>query len=236
MALKDVREIFVETSGRLDLVNSDGSDNGADFYINAAQRWLDYLVEKHEDIARYFPAIESGDYFVYFENCRAIHWVGVGTTESFQWLTRKTIIDLRSLYNKPFEFIDQGTPLYFAPAYLRPANHKSSDFDGYVGYMDVIEDWHRYNGVILAPPADQTYHVEVWGKFYSNKLIDDNDESFWTENHHHVLVMAAQRALEIFYRNSQGVADWTAVIKDEIQGIGMDFVEDSYFDIDQLEG
>lgn len=41
MNLGTVRAQFIKMSGRDDLVNSNGSDNGANFYINAGQEFLD---------------------------------------------------------------------------------------------------------------------------------------------------------------------------------------------------
>jgi len=46
MNLKEIRQEFAEKSGQLDLVNEDGSDNGANFYLNAGQQYLDKLIEK----------------------------------------------------------------------------------------------------------------------------------------------------------------------------------------------
>ncbi len=236
MNLQEVRQLFAEKSGFLDSVNEDGSDNGADFYLNSGQRYLDKLVERRRDIGRVFRYMGPGSYFVRFRNCRVIHRVGVGTTDSWNWLTRKNLVELRAEFSKPFELLDRGAPKYFAPAYLRPYDPSSEDFDGYIGYMDVMTDWKEYDGVILAPPTDQPYHIEVWGKFYSESLESDSDTSYWTINYPDLLIMAAQRQLEAFFRNSQGVQDWTAVIRAEALELGKDFIEEEYFDIDQMEG
>lgn len=238
MTLLATRKQFVNQSGRLDLINEDGSDNGADFYINAGQKYLDRLIETKEDVARSFRYISAGDYFVLFVrgHCRAIHQAGVGTSESFGWLIRDNLVNLRSKFNKPFEYIDKGKPKYFAPAYLRPAQPELDATDGIVGYMDVMENWRYYNGIILLPPADQGYHIEVWGKFHSTELVNDSDESVWTKSFEYILVMAAQRALEVFQRNSQGVKDWTMAIQSELFEMEKDFIEETYFDFDQMEG
>jgi hypothetical protein len=44
--LFQLRLTFRGFSGRFDLVNTDGSDNGANFYINEAIKWLDSKVDK----------------------------------------------------------------------------------------------------------------------------------------------------------------------------------------------
>lgn len=137
---------------------------------------------------------------------------------------------------KPFGYLDKGKPIKFAPAYIRPANPTNEDFDGVVGFMDMMADWKNFNGIIFTPPADQAYHLEVWGKFYSTKLESDSDQSWWTDNLDYVLVMAAQRALEVFYRNTQGVNDWTNAIRGELISIEQDYTEELYYGINQIEG
>jgi hypothetical protein len=236
MNLSELRNEFAEKSGFLDSVNPDGSDNGADFYINAGQKYLDRLFEKREDIGRVFRVIQAGDYFVKFSShCRAIHEVGVGNRDSFHWIERYQLTELRKKFNQPFEFLESATPSAFAPAYLRPAG-TDGDFDGIVGYMDVMAGWREYNGIILMPPADAEYHVEVWGKFYSERLDSDDSESFWTVNFPEILIMAAQRELEAFYRNSQGVNDWDRVIQGHTLEIGKDFIEEEFYATDQMRG
>lgn len=236
MNLSEIRNKFVEISGRYDLVNEDGSDNGANFYINAGQKFLDRLVERHEDIGRTSRILNTGDYFAKLSNCRAIHSVGVGQIDNFKWLERCDLKPLMDKYGKPFQYIQNAKPEYFAPAYIRPANLDSEDYDGIVSYMDVMSDWKNFNGIIITPPSDQQYHLEIWGKFYSNELLEDSDKSWWTENLDYVLVMAAQRALEVFYRNTQGINDWTNAIRSEMITVEQDYVEELYYQINQLEG
>ena len=46
MNLLEIRTKFRSISGRYDLVNSDYSDNGANFFIEEGRKWLDSKVDK----------------------------------------------------------------------------------------------------------------------------------------------------------------------------------------------
>lgn len=46
MNLREIRKLFLDMSGRYDLVNEDLSDNGANYYINEGSKWLDSKVDK----------------------------------------------------------------------------------------------------------------------------------------------------------------------------------------------
>ena len=239
MNLKDIRKWFVQESGRYDLVTDqdEWADNGADKYINAAQRWLDRKSVHQREVARVFTLIEPEDYFIFFKDARVVQDVWVGnSTDGMRQLEKKTYAELRKIYREPLHMLDRGAPLYFAPAYIRPANENEPTFDGRLDLMDVMVDWKTYNGIFLLPPADQEYQVEVWGKFFSDKLIEDEDDSYWTAEDPGILIKACLRELEIFYRNTTGVNDWTRAIESDLLGVEFDFVEDDSQDVTELGG
>ena len=72
MNLLQLRVKFREISGRFDLVNDDGSDNGADFFINEGRKYLDRLDETQKSWASCFRWLEIGKFSVSFPYCRAI--------------------------------------------------------------------------------------------------------------------------------------------------------------------
>ena len=55
MNYKDVRDKFVEISGRYDLITATNEDNGADFFLNAGQKYLDRFLDAGKAIARSLP-------------------------------------------------------------------------------------------------------------------------------------------------------------------------------------
>lgn len=236
MSLKQTRIDFSNQSGRLDLINADASDNGADFYINAGQRFLDRFAEHKHSEAKVYRKLSAGDYFIKLEDARVIHYIGIGTDDSFNWLEKYNPVKLREKFAKPFTAVSQARPKYYAPVIIRPSHSEDAEWDGISGFMITEASWESFNGLVFLPPADQEYHLEVWGKFYSPTLSADDDTSYWTEFQNYILVMAAQRALEIFYRNTQGVNDWTTAIKAELFEVEKDLVEENAVDIVQMEG
>jgi hypothetical protein len=254
MNLGQIRAQFEVLSGRSDLVNADGSDNGADFHINAGLRYLDRLIDHPKMIARYFKGISSGTYIVTFEHCRSILEVWVAGTDTNGDrvrlpLTKYEKSELQGVdelffdtnYVKMPSDITGGWPKYYAPAQLRMAPdttvQQGNQAEVIAGFLDVAGSGSEtYNGIILMPPANDNYTIEVVGKFYSKELSSDTDLNFWSEVHPEVLLMAAQRSIEVFHRNTAGVQDWEGAIKLETITIDFDGVAEESADIDEMEG
>lgn len=239
MNLGEIREWFVKDSGRFDLVEPSGANAGADRYINAACRWLDRMTEHHKEIGRVFRTITAGDFLVTFQDCRAILRVGVSDDTTFYgWLDRYTLDELKSKagYAQPFGSIAQSIPTLYAPAFLRLSDTDAENYAGYESWVNSMSTWRTFNGVILLPPADGDYLVDVWGKFFSETLVNDEDENVWTVTEPQILVKACLRELEVFARNSEGQKDWERAIVSELFGLEKDFVEQEVGDIDQMEG
>lgn len=227
MNLQEIRNVVRKESGRYDL-----SDSELNNFINKAQRWLDRRTEHFKEVAREITTISAGDYFVRFTECRVISSVLIGSLDGLTELERKDLKELKLFYKQMYSKIQQGRPTTYAPAYLRAHNIE----DGYIGYLDVMSDWRTYNGIILMPPADGNYHVEVWGKFFTKPLQNDGDESFWSAEEPLILVKATLREIEVFHRNTQGVNDWTNDLIQDLYLMECDFLDDDVGRFDQLEG
>lgn len=246
MNLLQVRETFVKRSGRFDLVTdtTGWTDNGANFFINAAQKHLDGLTIDKKRFASTYVEVEQGQISATFQRCRAIRdvWLLYVDSSGDDARTELEKIDydaLRKEYGKPFGDVDEGTPLYFHPANLRlhPEDADMTDIPAKMKYIEqMLIPGHDYNGVIIAPPPDQDVVLEVFGKFFSHELSEDTDESFWSVVHEFLLVIAAMRQVEVFNRNSEGVKDWDAAIAAELRGIDFDTVEEEIAQMDQMEG
>lgn len=245
MTLKQIRQQFRTISGRYELVNEAGGDNGADFYINAGQRYLDGLETLKKAEGRVFRLLAAGQYSVTFPYSRAIKEVWAASSSSSgmeRWqLTKKDIQDLRLAYSELPSEIDRGDPLYYTPAVLRavPETYKTplNSLEAFLGYADVSIGKHfEYNGAIIMPPPDVQTMIEVFGLFYSQTLEADDDESYWSSVHPELLIMASMRSLEEFYRNTQGVNDWSNAIKERIFAIGKDTVEEDLAECNQMKG
>lgn len=180
MRLEEIRSKFVTLSGRNDLVktvsNVTNIDNGADFFINAGQRLLDTLQNTPESFKRYIEDIVQGGYKMTFPDCRAIKEVWLTNADGRFPLEKKSIGWIRQEYGEDYSVLDTGQPLYFAPSVhtLAPAQSlkTADDFTGMHDYGTVEFGLIGYHGVVIVPPADGTYTVNIWGLFFSGTLVD----------------------------------------------------------------
>lgn len=238
MNLLEVRQQFRTLSGRFDLVNSDGSDNGANFLLNSGIKWLDSRVTHQKTAGRFFKIVEVGAYYVTFPYCRSIKEVWVASDKIRWQLKKKTIQDFRTLYSAPWSDVAEADPIYYTPAYLRPVPETNMEgFNSMIGWADVmIGENYGYNGVLFAPKTAASRQVEVWGHFHVIPLVADTDKNYWTVNYPDLLIMAALRQAEVFSRNTQGVNDWERAIESLLNGIDMDMVEEDIAEVTQMEG
>ena len=232
MNLLDVRKWFVRESGRYDLVvdaaGGDWTDNGANNYINAGIRMLDRMQDTSKSLARNFQLTSSGTSVLTFQYCRAIREVWCADTDSRWKLDKKDMKWMREMYSDP-DSESYGTPLYYTPAVLRTSplqDLKDGDdyptFVDYLKYLDISYSHKGYNGVLIGPPADGEYMIEVWGIFRPEDLSTDADTNEWTVRFPEIVVMASQAMLEKFNRNTEGLNDWMAAISQELRTIDVD--------------
>lgn len=243
MDLVNLRQKFVELSGRYDLVvdTTDWADSGADFFINAGQNHLDRLFKHKKSEARAFGTLGIGGYYFNITRARAVKNVWVSTTSTKYELEKKSIQEIKGFFTKPPADIDTGRPIYYSPTVLRNVPEESDQIivDSFGGTAtDTIANTEHYiyHGILAYPPADVAYEIEIWGLFYTNELLADDDESWWSVIHPHTLIMASMRAVEQSYRNTQGVKDMDMAIGSEVVGMDKDMVEEEIAEFDQIEG
>jgi len=239
MNLSEVRSLFVERSGRQDLVTATGADNGANFFIQSGQKFLDRLVEMDKSWARKFYEASSGDYYVILENCRAIKRVWFSNSDGRIPLEKVSLEEFRNAYSDPPDVIDSGTPSYYTPISLRTSpddSHVIIDWVYGSKLTDTATQDFTYNGILFTPPTDEDGLVEVFGLFYHAKLENDSDENFWSVVHPEVLLLGALYQLEVSYRNTEGAKDWLNAIMLHLDGLEKDWVEQDIAEVDQMEG
>ena len=236
MNLGEVRQKFVDLSGREDLQNDDDSDNGANFFIASGQRFLDRLDTVPKSIGKVFVTLTAGDWYATFQECRAVKKVYAMTSETRYELEKKALGWILLSYPEPIANIDQGTPTYYGPAILRevPQNLTNITISKFVGETVQVDTTSHltYNGIIWMPPCEESMILEIQGLFYSEVLSADADQSHWSSNYPDILIWAALRSLEISYRNTEGAKDWKAAILEEVSTLGMDLVEEEIADVD----
>ena len=241
MSLVEIRNEFIRKSGRYDLGSVDGADNGANWYINAGQRMLDRRMANDDLYAKRLGTLAVGEYLKIFRFAKSITniWLIDQSDGSTLELERKDYAWIRNEYGERLSAMDNGTPIYWAPAFVRlDPNLKISEVDFTLDQMDeyVIDASQSSNGIIFAPPTDTAYYIDVLGKFYSEKLVNNGDVSIWTELYPNILLFAAMYELEVTLRNTAGQEDWLAAIDNELIGIDMDRVDFDTNHISQMGG
>jgi hypothetical protein len=235
MNLGELHDEFEFLSGRYDL-----SDARKTFFINSGQRYLDRLDTIKHSTGKLFKVASVGSWYTTFEGCRAIQAVYVTDDEERWKLEKKELGWLMLEYEDKIAEIDTGDAKYYATPILRtiPQDKSSITLSRFVGETVQVSHKHfGYNGVVWMPPTDAKLIVEVHGLFYSHKFgKSDKDESEWSATYPDILLMAAFRAVEVFYRNTEGVNDWTKAINTEVSTLGMDLVEEDVAEVDQMEG
>lgn len=214
MTLLEIRQAFVKRTGRWDLVKADkATDNGADFFIMAGQRFLDRAQDLPENNGDFIKNVVSEDCSLSFKDCRVVTKVWVaqdsGDNEGQSELLKKDMSWMRKSYSASVPAINAGQPAFYAllSQRLAPSQYELTDISGYsgVGYL-VTGSNYGYRGIYFMPPANAIYTMHVEGKWYSAALDKDDDESVWSVEHPEALIVAATLMLEVFYRNREGVA------------------------------
>jgi hypothetical protein len=251
MDYKDVRKKFVELSGRYDLITNTDEDNGADFFLNAGQKYLDRMLDSGKMVARYPVLLTAGTVVAKTIGLRAIKevWIADSAGQKSQ-LERKAIADLRACYDEESSDISRNTPLYYAPAIFRPYPDTLATVTGMKDVEDLLlysvgapAQHFNYNGIIVMPPPDATYTLSIWGLFYSPTLSATlaagtwtQVKSFWTEVHPEILLSAGLFKLESFYRNTEGAKDFKQTVMDDMTGLDFDSVEEDLVGDLQMRG
>jgi len=244
MNLLQIRTKFVELTGRFDLVKDTVSyvDNGANFFIEAGQRFIDSKIDFPKSVARYQKDITAGKILLTFQNARAIREIWVTNSEGKNQLTKKTMTWLRNNYRGALSSLEKGQPLYYTPAIIGLSpQQKDLTAENYMDEFtydvdDLMFGAHfGYNGVLFMPPADGTYTMTVIADFFSAIMTEDTETNYWSEMYPDLLVAAAMLALEKFYRNTEGVKDMNAVVMDALAGIDRDNAEQEIAGVNIME-
>jgi hypothetical protein len=251
MNYKDVRKKFVELSGRYDLTNADWTDNGADFFINAGQRYLDRQYGTGKAKAKHIQSVSAGTTLIKTTGLRSVLEVYAGdSTDGLYALKKASISYLKDLYGEAFSAIDRGTPEWYTPIILRPFpdTTTSAGVGSWAGYYDtgdvVLDNAHyTYDGIIIVPAPEATIYVSIYGLFFSPTLSAvvvagewTQTKSTWTENFPEILLKAALYELEVFYRNTEGAKDWNNALMLDLAGMDKDAAEEESAGIFQIGG
>ena len=239
MNLLEVRTQFVKITGRYDLVTDTSSwdDNGADFFLQAGQNMIEKLVgDLPESEGRLWKTITSGDYYVNFsQRCRMIFEVWANDDTDRVELERKSWQELKELYPTLLADIDTGYPLYYCIAKLREIDATDKNATG-VFFNSSLAISTNFRGIVIMPPVDASYDIEVYGKFLQPELSGDTMENFWTLTYPEILIRAAMYQMELSYRGRQAVGRLLESLILEITEIDKDAVEEATRNFNQIGG
>lgn len=240
MNLKEFRKLFIETSGRYDLWNDDGSDNGIDHYIRLGQKHLETLMYWDKMEAVQNVTLTGRSNFV-LQNIRTVTRVSVRSalTDRFVDLVRINLSQARKYVME--DASETSLPLYYTLYRSRGQVNESVAEDFFASsamYQDVVSDQNFDSvGVLLTPlVTTNPVFVEIEGLWRSCTLTCDTSENYWTRQWPNLLVYATYRELEVVYRNTQGVRDWDAAIASMLTQQEMDFILDESGPINQMLG
>lgn len=244
MNLLEIRKQFIRVSGRYDLVvdTTDWVDNGANFYINSGQLYLDQKVETKLSESVFYKKLVAYSVGCCFPDCRAVRevWIQDYTNSCRYQLDKYSRQEVREYYLIEYSDVPSQTVYgYYLPT-LRtyPDNLTIDKIESYIGWMDSQPSRGTgvYNGIIIVPPTDHEIVVEVIGLFSTPDMSEDTDETYWAKKFPALLIWSALRQLEITYRNTEGAKDWENAITQQLAEIDKDMVEEDITDINQMEG
>lgn len=217
MDLSEIREKFRDLSGRYDLVTANGTDEGADFFINAGQRWLDRQLDFQGASAVTTLSLSTDAYSASVNEVRAIKNVGITQdSDDFDFLVKTGYEGLKR-HTMVADSSDSDEPRWYA--FGRDAPGSRGNFN---------------QEILIWPPTDAQRTLLVEGLFASTELSNDGDESFWSVNFPDILVKATMFKAEAFQRNTSGEQDFRQSLLDDLRGIDHDEVEEMIGDIERV--
>ncbi len=232
MNLREIRVQFRDMSGRFDLVDAQGNDTGANFFIQGALRYLNTKGIVDKPVGRWLYDLGIGEQVVrLFDEIRLIHEVFYATPPGSG--KRKLVRIERAFY----DLIDKpGSPVYYMPAKLDnfPASGLFSDITFYRD--SAFNPGLEYNAIVVFPIPNQLGELEIIYDSKHEELNRDTDSNYWSIYHPQLLIMSCMHQLEIFHRNTQGVNDWLHSIENYILNLRQELVHEEALPIDQMEG
>lgn len=245
MTYLEIKKLFVEMTGRYDLVvdttsYADQSVLNVKFFINAGARLLDSLSNRKKELLWYNQDLSAGDSVHEIDNLRSIKEVWVENSSGRNILTKKSLGWIRDEYEAAST---QGTPLYWAPGVkaLSPQQSAltSADYTTEFTYNATgLMFGNHFNkmAVIIHPVLDSAYTLSVLGMFFEKTLSDDSDLNYWSEVYPEALLNAGMYAIESFYSNREGMRDHLESIQRTIRGIEFDTVDEEISGETQVRG
>lgn len=218
MNLAEIRNLFIMRSGRYDLINEDGSDNGADFFIQCGSRFLDRRsnIKNMQQSTSLFQVDKTGKFII--EDCWHISEIyRLSANEHYKLQEVKSRHAPQCLFRgtQDSKYYLKLPHRYNPNLRVTPASSLAVPASAFVG-ADL-----SYNAFIVEvlPHPYESITIEVVGNFYSSPLKNDLSQNLWSELYPDTLLKASLYQLEIFYRNTEGANDWLVSIQLDLADI-----------------
>jgi hypothetical protein len=207
-------------------------------YLNAGQKFLDDSTDFSQQPAHYIYTGTVGQSFLSLvAQARSILSVSLVLGKERFPVIRLPVTEMQALEVTLPSYKDQGLPLYYSMANLRKIAGKIPV--DLAGQLNVVETGTVSDklGMLFNCPFDQTYTIDIVGKFYSPEIADGEDpDTFWAINYPFTLLHAGMYKLEVGYRNSEGMKDWLMAINADLRLIDFNDAEQSSVGINQMRG
>jgi hypothetical protein len=226
--LVDVRKCVIDTTGRNDLVvdTTNYADNGIDKFINRAQRFLDQRLPVWKQKTDAFVIGSVGDKQLLVQNLRWVDSVFIHNTDCGGPVKMKEgdFRELITAYNDSSTSAQPTTwahnPIGVDPSLegtFVPGNYEDSDF--------MVADSYQKNGIILNTAILTETTFQIFGVFWSPKLVGDSDKSLWTVQHSHLLALATMYMLSVYYNDHRAAREYFREIDREVFELDKDDVQ-----------
>jgi len=217
--LQEIRARFVQITNRFDLINlplATNTDNGANRFVNAGIRYLDQALGATLLRQTKTDAIVQGDVTAEFianlsiERVTVIDSAGDRSDITGEWKTWEEFYFDHAAGDPTGD--TQGKPAVWT-----------------VGALSDI-DVTRRTELNFRPPADQSYTIELYGRFETDRLSANADVNYWSLNFPEALALAAAYELELTLGD-------TAAIRGRLEALAssISFIDNDGIDFDQWQ-
>lgn len=254
MTRDDIVKIFIEVSGRFDLVKDANAGDyttngpiGVDFFINAGARWLENRVSRKKEFVWEKYDIAIGDVIKVITNLKSVKEVWMMNADGRFLLTKKSLGWIRQEFAKAAADVTQDKPKYWTPAAVGFSQNQLdlTAVGGTKPYTSVFTydiddlvfgDHFNQSAILWMPPSDAIYTLSILGQFYERSLTNSTDTNFWSVRYHEALIQAAMLMMERFYRNREGYREHREYIQDDLINIQREPIEEEISGKNQMTG
>lgn len=218
MNFGDLKELFVEVTGRQDLLIGSGALS-IENLVDGGKRLLDDRYGAPDALKTYRANVSPGDYLLDgIELMRVPKSVWATSTSYRSQLGHKELDWMRRYYSAAPSSVAYGMPLFYS--LLINLSPQLADLSGatYDDWDAIVNNPEGKFGLIFMPPADQVMTITINGLFYSKRLTEDEDVNFWSECYPHELVKAASLYHEMLYTSGVRIPVGITILDEMLRG------------------